>query len=303
MDRSQFNSLNSDSFMRIASSYDTIYLRPDTFSNNDNHFTMHYIKECPDPSGNKVLEVGCGTGDFSVYLSNFGYNVTGIDLSDNMLLVARNKLSILKKSISQRKELMKNPDFMMDPNAKILLSTVEPKLKFIKDNILKINTINEKYNIVSALDLISYIHPDDFSSFIAEISNLIYKTGIAVFSFKTENYFKYNTDTKFEDSLFNCIFKHSFDLDTKYYHTACEFQKSPAVKKPFSINFTEYLYSINTLIKVLSDKGMNVIKIFPNQQIFSNNDCDTNSICDAIESTYSMPNGIKNVILIAQKLT
>lgn len=294
--------MNSSSFLRIASYYDTIYLRPDTFSNNDNHFAMHYIKECPDPSGNKLLDVGCGTGDFSVYMSNFGYNVTGIDSSDNMLLVARNKLSILKKSISQRKELMKNPDFMIDPNAKILLSTAEPKLKFIKDDILKINAINEKYNIVSALDLISYIHPDDFSHFITEISNLVYKTGIALFSFKTENYFKYSTDTKFKDSLFNCDFKHSFDSTAKYHLTTCEFQKSPAIQEPFSINTIQHSYSIKFILKQLSDNNLHVIKIIPDAPVYSTNECDLNNICDAIESTYSTPNGIKSVILIAQKL-
>ena len=38
-----------------------------------------------------VLDVGCGTGNFSIKLAKMGLNVTGIDVSDNMLDVARDK--------------------------------------------------------------------------------------------------------------------------------------------------------------------------------------------------------------------
>ncbi len=39
----------------------------------------------------KILDVGCGTGRHSIELSKRGYNVTGIDLSDNLLEKARKK--------------------------------------------------------------------------------------------------------------------------------------------------------------------------------------------------------------------
>lgn len=42
-------------------------------------------------SGAKVLDLACGTGSFSELFSNAGYNVTGIDLSDEMLTVADSK--------------------------------------------------------------------------------------------------------------------------------------------------------------------------------------------------------------------
>jgi ubiquinone/menaquinone biosynthesis C-methylase UbiE len=41
--------------------------------------------------GMSVLDVGCGTGNFSIKLAKMGLNVTGIDVSDNMLDVARDK--------------------------------------------------------------------------------------------------------------------------------------------------------------------------------------------------------------------
>ena len=39
----------------------------------------------------KILDIGCGTGRHSIELSNRGYNVTGIDLSDSQLARGREK--------------------------------------------------------------------------------------------------------------------------------------------------------------------------------------------------------------------
>lgn len=41
--------------------------------------------------GQRILDVGCGTGNFSVKLAEKGAVVTGIDLSEEMLAIARDK--------------------------------------------------------------------------------------------------------------------------------------------------------------------------------------------------------------------
>ena len=43
-------------------------------------------------AGEPVLDLGCGTGDLSVRLGRSGTRVTGLDLSQGMLLEARHKL-------------------------------------------------------------------------------------------------------------------------------------------------------------------------------------------------------------------
>lgn len=43
------------------------------------------------PSGKNVLDLACGTGTLSKLLCKKGYNVTGVDLSDDMLCVASSK--------------------------------------------------------------------------------------------------------------------------------------------------------------------------------------------------------------------
>ncbi|MDP1420773.1 methyltransferase domain-containing protein [Peribacillus simplex] len=49
--------------------------------------------------GRKVLDLACGTGEMTVELAQHGFEVTGVDLSDEMLLVANEKAGKLGLSI------------------------------------------------------------------------------------------------------------------------------------------------------------------------------------------------------------
>jgi ubiquinone biosynthesis O-methyltransferase len=53
----------------------------------------HYeaIKLCNDISGRKVLEAGCGRGDFSIYLSQKSAYVDGFDFSEAAIEIAKKK--------------------------------------------------------------------------------------------------------------------------------------------------------------------------------------------------------------------
>lgn len=57
---------------------------------------VHFIQEKSaafQASGTKLLDLACGTGELSVRFAKEGYEVTGIDLSAEMLAVAENKAS------------------------------------------------------------------------------------------------------------------------------------------------------------------------------------------------------------------
>ncbi len=45
----------------------------------------------PDVRGERVLEIGCGTGDFSLHLARAGARVTGVDLSSRAVRLAQGK--------------------------------------------------------------------------------------------------------------------------------------------------------------------------------------------------------------------
>lgn len=68
--------------------------KPDQIS----HYTNEYIEGPTSaeqyllnslPDGSSILDVGCGTGRISVYLAERGYQVTGVDVSERLLSVAR----------------------------------------------------------------------------------------------------------------------------------------------------------------------------------------------------------------------
>ena len=163
-------------------------------------------------------------------------------------------------------------------------------------------SINDKFNAASALNFISYTHPDELPGFIEKLSGLIYSTGLAVFSFNTENFYKYRIDDKFNDKLFNCEIKYSYDHNERFARTSCKFNASEAVKEPFSIDFVEYSHSLTDLTDMIVNNGFKIIKIFPDTRIYSPDESSVPVICRAVESTYSMPNGVKKLTIIAEKI-
>lgn len=63
----------------------------------------------PDP-GSRILDAGCGTGNFSIKLAGLGCQVTGIDISSDMLQIAEKKNLQLPK-ISYRQMDLYELDF------------------------------------------------------------------------------------------------------------------------------------------------------------------------------------------------
>lgn len=54
---------------------------------------LDYIKNnFPSTSGQKTLEFGCGTGMFCRELKNLGFNVTGVDISPEMIKIGQKNL-------------------------------------------------------------------------------------------------------------------------------------------------------------------------------------------------------------------
>ena len=61
-------------------------------------FYLEYAKKL----NGKILELGCGTGRVSIELAKNGYFVTGLDLSESMLEIYKNKLIIYQKILLKK---------------------------------------------------------------------------------------------------------------------------------------------------------------------------------------------------------
>ena len=85
-------------FDKVASSYDSWYLtKMGSFVDRvETELAFEMFDIYP---GMKVLDVGCGTGNFSIKLAQQGCKVIGIDISDEMLDIARLKAKELKLDI------------------------------------------------------------------------------------------------------------------------------------------------------------------------------------------------------------
>ncbi len=70
-------------------SYDRVYWWKDYDQEVD--FLVKALRRC-GIRGKRVLEIACGTGSHSKILVERGYEVTGVDISDDMLRIARSKV-------------------------------------------------------------------------------------------------------------------------------------------------------------------------------------------------------------------
>jgi SAM-dependent methyltransferase len=79
--------MTKKAFEIFAQHYDLIYNDKDYFKEAD------FIEECIKyySKTKKVLEIGCGTGNYTKIFSDKGYKITGIDISEKMLELARKK--------------------------------------------------------------------------------------------------------------------------------------------------------------------------------------------------------------------
>jgi ubiquinone/menaquinone biosynthesis C-methylase UbiE len=77
-------------FNGIAEQYDQWYTSP-MGSFADRVETELACRLFEPKKGMKVLDVGCGTGNYSIKLAKLGCRVTGADISDKMLVIARDK--------------------------------------------------------------------------------------------------------------------------------------------------------------------------------------------------------------------
>lgn len=72
-------------YNKIASKYADIF----DADISDNPYLDKFLSKIT--TGNKILDLGCGTGRITSYYADKGYNVIGVDLSEKMLEVAKKK--------------------------------------------------------------------------------------------------------------------------------------------------------------------------------------------------------------------
>jgi ubiquinone/menaquinone biosynthesis C-methylase UbiE len=82
--------------------YDALYAAEPPQIAGDVAFYEHLARE----TGGPLLELGCGTGRITLALAEGGFDITGIDVSDGMLAMARRKAAACPASVRDRLTLI-----------------------------------------------------------------------------------------------------------------------------------------------------------------------------------------------------
>ena len=117
-----------------------------------------------------VLELGCGTGQYTKLFCQKKYGVVAVDKSESMLKIAKKKCKNIKN------------------------------LKFIKDNIVKFNN-SKKFDVVASLfDVVSYITKEkDLNIFFKNTRKNLKNNGILIFDFwNKKGVFKLKPQNRFK---------------------------------------------------------------------------------------------------------
>lgn len=73
------------------------------YANEDRNLKLYggYVNKFVESlNGNKVLDVGCGAGEFSNFLAGSNLNVTGVDFSENLINIAKRRYKDVKFVLS-----------------------------------------------------------------------------------------------------------------------------------------------------------------------------------------------------------
>src|SRR5262249_47011471 len=86
---------------RVVRAYDVCGVSPPQIA-GDVEFYARLAKD----AGGRVLEVACGTGRIAIALAERGLDVTGVDVSDGMLTIARRKAAAAPDAVRRRLTLV-----------------------------------------------------------------------------------------------------------------------------------------------------------------------------------------------------
>lgn len=184
-----------------------------------------------------LADLGCGTGDLTLMLTQAGYDVIGIDRSEEMLSVLREKAEELG---------------------------LTGKLLLLRQDLLELDLYGTIRAAVSTFDTYSHIGPlDCFETAIRKAAYFMEKDGVFLFDLNTPYKHQYilagqTFDIDAEDAL--CHWTNRYDeesgrvdisIDITYKETGEHFHES----------FCEYSYSWETVRSLLEKYGFRVVRL------------------------------------------
>lgn len=218
----------------------------DTFMDNIpypkwSEYLIELLRECNINDG-LVAELGCGTGNITTELAKNGYDMIGIDNSDEMLTIAMEKAS---NSTGREGNILY---LLQDMREFELYGTVSA--------------------IVSICDSINYIvSEDDLLTVFKLVNNYLDTNGIFIFDLNTVyKYSKILADNTIAENREDC----SFIWENYYYEDEMmnEYDLTIYVKEEdnnfqrFDETHYQKAYTLDKIIKILEESGLEYITAY-----------------------------------------
>ena len=196
------------------------------------------------PESGLALDCGSGTGTLICELSERGFNCTGVDMSPEMLNIAREKIE--------------NAGF-------------EPHL--VCQKLQDLDLYGAYHIAFCSLDTVNHIlYKRDLKSFFRKLYNFIEPGGFFVFDVKTSAFFKKTVGMQtfeHEDGSVAMI-EGSFSSDVAFYAISVFEAREDGLFEKYESEIEERFYSVDTLKSILAEAGFATVKRYNmgNRQIW-----------------------------------
>lgn len=184
-----------------------------------------------------VADLGCGTGDLTLMLAQAGYDMIGIDQSEEMLSVLRQKADELG---------------------------LLPRVLLLHQNILELDLYGTIRAAVSTFDTYNHIGPcERFERAVGQAGFFMEKGGVFVFDlntpFKHEKVLADNTfSIECPDAV--CTWHNHYDPEQKAVHIVIDIAYADA-QPPVHEEFHEYTYTLPYVEQILERCGFSLAQV------------------------------------------
>ena len=235
-----------DAYHELAKSYDRLT------NDVDYEATVEFYMQILEREGVKprtVVDLACGTGSVTEILARKGYQVTGVDMSEDMLTVAWDKA-----------QEMENPP------------------RFICQKLQQLHLPRGVDMAVCALDSLDYIlDPKDCEAAIKRAYKALNPGGIFIFDVNTPEKLRAMDGQVFidEDDDVYCVWRGEFDEQTNICSYGMDlFQRHGNVWHRNFEEHQEYAYSCQQLTGYLKNAGFTDIRVYGDRRLEEPNAAD-----------------------------
>lgn len=201
-----------------------------------------------------VLDLGCGTGTLTELLADKGYDMIGVDSSEDMLAEAREK---------QYARMMDNED---DDSADTELET-ETEILYLCQDIREFELYGTVRAVVSSCDTLNYVtEEDDLKEVLRLVNNYLEPDGVFIFDMNApEKYEEVLADNVFaenrDDASF--IWENTFDPESRINEYALtlyiEDEETGMFERSEEFHYQK-AYTREDIARILDESGFEVIE-------------------------------------------